>query len=345
MIKKSVWVGVALLLLTLALFGLWLGLHQPPTDAAPTLAVSENASLTSYSAEPIQPIPEPPKLDPLKVELGERLFRDPRLSGDGSIACATCHIPGQAFTDHQAKSRRFGGKLTDFNTPTLLNVTLNFRLFWDGRATHLEEQLAKSLDIGANWAQTVRLLKTDKELAPRFARAYSQGMTEATLQDAIAQFERTLLTPNARFDRYLRGDQNAITQTEKEGYFLFKSYGCASCHQGANVGGNMFQKLGIMRDYFAEHGPLLAADMGRYNISQREQDRHVFRVPSLRNIALTAPYLHDGSAKNLRDAVSIMGIYQLGRDIPAQDLNRLIAFLHTLSGEYQGQVLDQVVTP
>lgn len=338
--KKLLWIGLALLAMTLLGLGIWLGQSRLPNAPAST-AVDTPSTLTAYAAEPIQPIPEPPKLDPLKVDLGERLFRDPRISRDGSIACATCHVPGLAFTDRQAKSRRVGGEMTAFNTPTLLNVSLNFRLFWNGRAQQLEEQIAHPKDTGTEWDSVLRKLKTDQELAPRFARAYPQGMTEATLQDAIVTYERSLLTPNARFDRYLRGEKNAITREEEDGYHLFKSYGCASCHQGANAGGNMFQKLGVMREFFQASKSLAEADMGRYNVTKTDLDQHVFRVPSLRNIALTAPYLHDGSAKDLREVIGIMAKYQLGRDIPAQDMDRLIAFLHTLTGEYRGQALDQ----
>lgn len=331
MIKQQL--GIGFVCAALALHGA--AAEQP---AARTASVT---TVTAYAAEPIQPIPEPPKLDPLKVELGARLFRDPRISRDGSISCASCHIPELAFTDRQALSRRIGGEITEFNTTTLFNVTLNFRFFWNGRIQHIEEQLIKSRDIGADWDKTLLKLKTDKEYAPRFARAYPQGMTAATLQDAIVTFERSLITPNARFDRYLRGDKNAITREETEGYRLFKSYGCASCHQGVNVGGNMYQKLGVMRDYFKALGPNQKADLGRFNVTQQEQDRHVFRVPSLRNVALTAPYLHNGSAKTLREVIGIMGKYQLGREIPPRDVELLIAFLHTLSGEYQGKALSQ----
>jgi len=337
-VKKQL-VRIGFVCAALALHG---AAAEPPIPSSVSATRTAGANtVTAYAAEPIQPIPEPPKLDPLKVELGARLFRDPRISRDGSISCASCHIEALAFTDRQALSRRIGGEITEFNTPTLFNVALNFRIFWNGRAQHLEEQLLKPRDVGTEWDKLVLLLKTDKEYAPRFARAYPQGMTEATLRDAIATFERSLITPNARFDRYLRGDKNAITREEAAGYHLFKSYGCASCHQGMNVGGNMFQKLGVMQDFFKPGTSTEKADMGRYNVTQQEQDRHVFRVPSLRNIALTAPYLHNGSAKNLRDVIGIMGKYQLGREIPDHDVGLLIAFLNTLSGEYQGKALAQ----
>ena len=335
MTKQQVGISFVLAVLTLQ------STEQAISANLPSASTASVTTAPAYAAEPIQPIPEPPKLDPLKVELGARLFRDPRISGDGSISCASCHIEELAFTDRQALSRRIGGEITEFNTPTLFNVTHNFRFFWNGRVQHVEEQLVKARDIGANWDSTLLKLRNDKEYAPRFARAYPQGMTAATLQDAIVTFERSLITPNARFDRYLRGDKNAITREETEGYRLFKSYGCASCHQGVNVGGNMYQKLGVMRDFFKSRAPGEKADLGRFAVTQQEQDRHVFRVPGLRNIALTAPYLHNGSAKTLREVIGVMGKYQLGREIPPRDVDLLIAFLHTLSGEYQGKALGQ----
>ena len=164
-------------------------------------------------------------------------------------------------------------------------------------------------------------------------------MSEVTLKHAIVTFENSLLTPGARFDRYLLGEENAITEQEKAGYRLFKSYGCAACHQGVNVGGNMFQKIGIMRDYFSDR-KTTDADLGRYNVTKQEADKYVFRVPSLRNVAITPPYFHNGSIPTLRDAINEMAEYQLGRKIPEQDVDLLIAFLKTLTGEYQGKPLS-----
>src|SRR5207248_406151 len=165
-------------------------------------------------------------------------------------------------------------------------------------------------------------------------------VTPPNIRDSIATFERTLMTPNSRFDRYLRGNEAAITSTEKEGYRLFNAYGCTSCHQGANVGGNMFQKMGVAVDYFGQRGEITKADLGRFNVTGEESDRYVFKVPSLRNVALTAPYFHDGSAPTLGAAVARMGTYQLGRSIPREDIGLIIQFLRTLTGEYQGVALQ-----
>jgi cytochrome c peroxidase len=165
-----------------------------------------------------------------------------------------------------------------------------------------------------------------------FATAYHDGVTKANIQNAIAAFERTLITPNSRFDRYLRGDPDAISVAEKVGYAKFKQYGCVACHQGVNVGGNMFQKFGVMGDYFAKRGNLTDADLGRYLVTKDENDKHVFKVPSLRNVALTAPYFHDGSAKTLENAVDIMFRYQLGRVGSKEDKEDIIKFLNTLTG-------------
>ena len=159
------------------------------------------------------------------------------------------------------------------------------------------------------------------------------------MKNALAEFERTLSTPNSRFDKFLRGDDKALTSAEKEGYQKFKSYGCVSCHQGVNVGGNMFATLGTMDDYFADRGNVTKADYGRFNVTGKEEDRHVFKVPSLRNVARTGPYLHDGSARTLERAVSIMSRYQLGRQIPPDDLDLIVKFLETLTGEYEGRPL------
>ena len=192
--------------------------HLPGVQAS-TAATTQADAL---SREPIQPIPEQPLLSPLKVELGERLFRDRRISRNGSVACATCHNLELAAVDRLPLSRRDNGELTEFNTPTLFNVSLNFRLFWNGRARRLEEQLEHPRDTGTVWKDVLEKLRNDSEYAPRFARAYPEGMTVNTLQDALLTFERSLITPNARFDRYLRGDRTAITREEEAGYFLFK---------------------------------------------------------------------------------------------------------------------------
>jgi len=172
-----------------------------------------------------------------------------------------------------------------------------------------------------------------------FNAIFSDGIQIRNIKSVIAEFERSLITPNSRFDKFLRGDDSALSAKEKEGYRKFKSYGCASCHQGVNAGGNMFETLGAMADYFAARGNVTKADYGRFNVTGNEEDRFVFKVPSLRNVALTAPYLHDGSAKRLEDAVDVMGKYQLGQALSSEDIDEIVSFLRTLTGEFEGKAL------
>ena len=296
--------------------------------------------------EPIKPIPLEVKLDPKKVALGEKLFNDKRLSRDNSLSCASCHNLSAGGVDGSPSSVGIGGAKGPINAPTVFNSALNFRQFWDGRANSLEEQTAGPIhnpkEMGSNWVEVLGKLKQDAALVAQFKEVYPDGLQAKNVQDGISTFERTLVTPNARFDKYLRGDKNAINADELKGYELFKKYGCVACHQGVAVGGNMFQTFGVMGDYFAKRGNPTEADLGRYNVTKNEADKHVFKVPSLRNVALTAPYFHDGSAKTLNDAVAVMFKYQLGRTASQQDKDQIVMFLRTLTGEYKGQPLDRV---
>jgi cytochrome c peroxidase len=229
------------------------------------------------------------------------------------------------------------------NAPTIFNAGLNFKQFWDGRAVTLEDQIDgpthASFEMGSNWPEIIKKLSKSPEYVVAFNESYADGIKSDTIKEAIATFERSLITPNSRFDRFLRGDHGSLTDEEKDGYRLFKSYGCASCHQGVNAGGNIFQKFGVMGDYFADRGKVTTADLGRFNATGDRADLHVFKVPSLRNVALTPPYFHDGSASTLTEAVEVMSKYQLGRRLPPEDVARIVAFLKTLSGEYKGKGL------
>jgi len=287
--------------------------------------------------EPIQPVPLTLKQDPARAEIGRLLFRDTRLSGNGRISCASCHDISKGGGDGRDRSVGLHGGLTSVNAPTVLNAALNFKQFWNGRAESLEAQadhvMQNPVEMGSQWAEVVQKVSQDPKYKAAFAASYKDGVTKANIQNAIATFERTLITPNSRFDKYLRGDANAITAAEKAGYAKFKQYGCVACHQGVNVGGNMFQKFGVMGDYFAKRGNPTEADLGRYLVTKVESDKYVFKVPSLRNIALTAPYFHDASAKTLDEAVDIMFRYQLGRVASKEDKEAIIRFLNTLTGE------------
>lgn len=316
-----------------------------PRAVVATLLAGLSSMAAAQSAEPILPIPAPASLDARKVALGDKLFHDKRLSKDNTLSCASCHALDRGGVDGQAVSTGIKGAKGPINAPTVFNSGFNFRQFWDGRAASLEEQAAgpvhNPLEMGSNWDEVMAKLAQDGALVASFKEAFADGLQARNIQAAIAEFERSLATPNGRFDKFLRGDKAAISADEQRGYQLFKNYGCVACHQGVNVGGNMFQVFGVMGDYFARRGTPGAADLGRYNVTKKDADRHVFKVPGLRNVALTAPYFHDGSARTLADAVDVMFRYQLGRPAPQQDKELIVKFLHTLTGEFRGRPLDQ----
>ncbi|MES2940606.1 MAG: cytochrome c peroxidase [Pseudomonadota bacterium] len=286
--------------------------------------------------EPIQPIPLAHGQDPVRAELGRRLFQDTRLSANNSVSCASCHNLAKGGADGRDRSVGVNGQRTGTNAPTVFNAALNFRQFWDGRAGSLEAQIdavvQNAAEMGSTWRDVVAALSRDAGYKAAFGAAYKDGVTKANIQNAIATYERTLLTPGSRFDAYLRGEPKAMTDQELAGYAKFKRYGCVACHQGVNVGGNMFQKFGVMGDYLARRSPPAEADLGRYRVTRDPGDKYVFKVPSLRNVALTAPYFHDGSARTLEDAVEVMFRYQLGRTASKEDKADIVRFLNTLTG-------------
>ena len=287
--------------------------------------------------EPLKPIPEAVDVDPEKVALGRALFHDPRLSKDNTTACVSCHDLVNGGDDGRRVSVGVEGREGPINAPTVFNAGLNFRQFWDGRARDLEQQIDGPVqapaELGSLWPEVLAKLHAHEDYAERFRALYPDGINRTNVKDALAEFMRSLITPNGRFDRWLKGEAEALSREEKRGYALFKHYGCVSCHQGANVGGNMFQVFGVLNEYFKRRGDITDADFGRYNITGNPADRHAFKVPSLRMAALTAPYLHDGSAETLRDAVDAMFEFQLGREAPDADKDAIVTFLKTLPGE------------
>jgi cytochrome c peroxidase len=289
--------------------------------------------------EPISPLPLSVNVDPRKVELGRRLFLEPRLSDDNTVSCAHCHPLDHAGVDGLPRSIGVRGSMSDFNAPSVFNSGLAFAQFWDGRAATLEEQVDGPVnnpaELASNWPQIIGKLTHDDRYREAFQQIYAAGMTADNIKDAIATFERSLITPDSRFDRYLRGDDAALDETEKAGYRLFKDYGCSSCHQGRLAGGNLYQKLGVVNTYFDERKQAKTADLGRFNVTGREADKFKFKVPGLRNVALTAPYLHDGSVETLERVVWLMGYHQLGRRISGEDIDRIVAFLKTLTGRFE----------
>jgi len=295
-----------------------------------------------FASEPILPIVAPNHLNDAKVTLGEQLFHEAGLSADGQVSCATCHDLSLGGVDRLSFSIGVYGKHGDMNAPTVFNSALSFRQFWDGRATSLEEQtegpITNPREMANTWANVITFLQQDALYKDAFQSIYSTGITRESIKDAIVEFERSLTLAGSRFDQYLKGDTKAISDAEEQGYKLFKNYGCVACHQGVAVGGNMFQKIGVMRDFFVgEKRKLHPHDLGRFNATGNPEDKFVFKVPSLRMVYLTPPYFHDGSVETLREAIQLMGKYQLGLDIPDEDVLLIEQFLHTLPGLYQGE--------
>lgn len=317
-------------------------LGQQFTAILPTVKTPQRIEV-AQTDEPIQAIPQQIEVDVPKVALGEKLFKDVRLSTNNQVSCLSCHSFSLGGTDRRARSVGINGALTEVNTPTIFNVRFNYRFNWNGKFTNLTEHLDALMNnpqvMGVQWPEAIRSLQQVPDYARSFGRIYPDGVTPTNIKDALVAYELSLNTPNSRFDRFLQGDKQALNQAEKEGYRLFKANGCVSCHQGVNVGGNMFQPFGIIGDYLADRGNITTADLGRFNVTQNAADRHVFRVPSLRNVALTAPYFHDGSAKTLEEAVGKMTKYQLGRTLPTEQIQSIVQFLRTLNGEFQGKPL------
>ncbi|MDO5484150.1 MAG: cytochrome c peroxidase, partial [Desulfovibrionaceae bacterium] len=299
------------------------------TDAAP-----------QHANEPIQPLPLSIKVDEAKASLGDKLFNDKRLSTDSTLSCAGCHFYDRGGTDYQRFSEGIRKQFGDINPPSTYNAVFNLAQFWDGRAADLQEQAGgppmNPIEMGSeNWAEIIGRLSKDQALTEAFTAVYANGWTGENITNAIAEYEKTLITPNSRFDKWLRGDDKAISEQEKQGYARFKAYRCASCHVGKSVGGQSYEYLDLKKDYFADRGGKpLGSDKGRYNFTKQGVDLHRFKVPNLRNIELTAPYLHDGTVETLDDAVRVMGIYCSGLEVPQNDRELIVAFLRTLTGEH-----------
>ena len=310
-----------------------------------TAATDRAGPAANATDEPITPVPAVTGIAPEKIRLGEELFRDRRLSHGDAVACDSCHVLEKGGEDGQAHSKGLDGRPLDFNTPTIFNAALEFRLNWRGNFQSLQAQNASALldprIMNTSWRELIEKLRGDPSYRSAFAAVYGGDIDPQRLLDALTSFERSLLTPDARFDRYLRGERAAITRDEEAGYRLFKSYGCIACHQGVAVGGNLFQRFGVFENPFARRPTITQADLGRLTITGLESDRYVFRVPSLRNVALTAPYFHDGSAPSLEEAVAIMARVQLGRTIDDHDIELIVKFLQTLTGQYQGRPLER----
>ena len=295
------------------------------------------------AGEPVRPIVAVAETDPLKVQLGFDLFHDARLSVDNTVSCASCHSLETGGVDNHQYSHGVEQRLGGVNAPTVYNAVYNFVQFWDGRAKTLADQAAgpplNPVEMAStSFDEIIAKLQGDKRYTEMFQTLYpEQGITEATITDAIEEFERTLVTPNSQFDKWLLGDDAALTAEELRGYELFKENSCATCHVGINLGGESYELMGLRRHYFQERGmELTEEDNGRYKQTQEERDRHRFKVPGLRNVELTWPYYHDGSRVTMDEAVRDMALYQCDVELADEDVEAIVAFLTTLTGEYNG---------
>ncbi len=293
---------------------------------APAMAMTPNN-------EPIQPILPAQITDPAKVELGKQLFFDPRLSRSGFISCNSCHNLSMGGSDNLQTSIGHNWQQGPINSPTVLNSSLNVAQFWDGRAADLKEQAAGPIANPGEMAFThtlaVDTLRSIPQYSDAFARVYGvEQITIDEVTDAIAEFEETLVTPFSRFDRWLLGDTQAMTEDELRGYQLFKDTGCVACHNGPAAGGNSFQKMGLISAYETANPA-----EGVAGLTGQDADRFKFKVPTLRNVELTYPYFHDGAYWTLEEAVDVMARLQLGRQLGDEDIASITAFLKTLTGQ------------
>jgi cytochrome c peroxidase len=296
------------------------------------------SAMAADPAEPITPVPTSVPVDLSRARLGERLFHDVRLSGRQTHSCATCHPLNGGGMDGLPVARRPADDASIRNTPTIFNVSLNASFNWDGSTDSLEAHTTRLIPglMDLKWPDLLARLRADSGYRTAFEASYPDGITQRNAVDAIVAFERTLLTPGAAFDRYLAGADDALGPRAQEGYRRFKEYGCASCHQGVNIGGNLYQRFGV---FDSPDGIVPGNDLGRVLVTNLSRDREVFRVPSLRNVAVSAPYFHDGRARTLDEAVETMGRRQLGRVLNATDTAVIVEFLKALTGQYRGRYL------
>lgn len=301
--------------------------------AAMALAGAMAPAHASASSEPITPIKAAKVANPALVELGKKLYFDTRLSKSGFISCNSCHNLSAGGTDNLKTSIGDHWQQGPINAPTVLNSSMNLAQFWDGRAKDLQAQaggpIANPGEMASNHALAIEVLQSIPAYVAEFKKAF--GTEKVTIEEvtkAIAAFEETLVTPNSRFDKWLLGNKKALSADEVAGYKLFKDSGCTGCHNGPAVGGNSFQKMGVVAEYKAS-----SPAEGRVGVTKDEADRMKFKVPTLRNVEMTYPYFHDGAANTLKEAVDTMGRIQLGKNFTADENAKIVAFLKTLTGD------------
>ena len=289
--------------------------------------------LSLFALEPIAPLPTTLNdIDITKAKLGRMLFLDPMLSSDQTISCHSCHSFEHGGADPRAVSLGVENREGEIQSPTVYNSRYNFKQFWNGRASSLKEQangpLTAHIEMNMSPKEVEARLNQNSVYQEAFKEVYGvERITMEDVIDAIVEFENALVTPNSRFDRYLRNEIE-LTDDERKGYAKFKSLGCITCHNGVNVGSNAFQKMGLFREY-----PHDTKYQDRYALTKKEAYKNVFKVPTLRNITLTAPYFHDANSSTLEDAIVVMARYNLGISISKIDVDLIIAFLKTLEGD------------
>lgn len=330
-----------------AFIWLWVSACQPQQTqqaAEEALWTQANQLFKALNTNPVSPAENP--TTPEKVALGKMLFHEPRLSQSGRISCSSCHNLSLYGVDARATSLGHNAQAGKRNAPTVFNASLHFAQFWDGRATDLESQAAGPILNPVEMAMESEPVAAERlQAIPAYRSAFEKvfpdrdpAVSYRHITQAIAAFERTLLTP-APFDAYLTGDKDRLSPVEKEGLRTYIRYGCTACHNGMGVGGNLYQKFGVVNPY--PH----AQDTGRFEVTQNPEDKYVFKVPSLRNVARTAPYFHDGKVWDLEEAITIMAKTQLGKDIPPEDAQKIVAFLNTLTGDIPKTALERPILP
>jgi len=290
-----------------------------------------------FSQELITPVPIITQFDKNKVNLGKKLFFDKRLSANDTVACSNCHLLEDGGDDNLPVSFGILAKKGMRNSPTLFNSRYNSIQFWDGRAKNLHEQIDGPIhdpvEMGTNFKDIIFKLNKDKQYQKDFLAIYDDGITKKNIVDALVSFENILTTPNSKIDKFLQGDTSALSKDEQEGFALFKEHGCISCHNGINIGGNLMQRIGVVENFNT-------VDFGKYNVTKDDKDKFYFKVPSLRNVELTAPYFHNGKVKTLKEAVEKMAKYQIGYLLEEKDIQNIVKFLKTTTGQIPKNIKD-----
>jgi cytochrome c peroxidase len=321
-------------------------------------SVAGLATAAEWQALPTKaPEPASNPSTPAKVELGKMLYHDPRLSSSGTVACASCHNVMAGGEDNRGGSVGVKAQVGGRSAPTVWNSAFNSVQFWDGRAASLEAQakgpVTNPIEMGMkSWDDVVVRLKAIPGYPSAFAAAFGGGADSVTADNAakaIAAYERTLITPNSAYDKFANGDKSALTDQQQRGLNTFAEVGCSGCHSGPAFNGptlpegtGFYQKFPMFENGVFEAQYNFSADLGRAQETKNSADEHLFKVPTLRNIALTAPYFHNGKVKTLNDAVRVMAKLQLNKDLSDGQVDDIVAFLNALTGEFPQQSMPRL---